>query len=246
MAYKKRTTVAGKAKFVYWYHTARNNSPKRPRKKNENITSEQQRKNNERRACEKIEIIINANFKEDDLYMTLTHGSDRKEPTPQEAKIIIKKYLDGLRYLYEKNGFKLKYIGTTEHVKGRMHHHLLINNVGISNKLIKKSWGFGFIKIQLFAGEPEDAERVAAYFIKESNNTFNTTERVHGRRYISSRKLIHPKPKLETVSASTWREEVKPSKGYYISVDKRGETADGYPYRFCRMIKIPCDEKLLL
>jgi len=244
MAYKKKTIIAGRVKNVYYCHTARNNSSKRPKQKNQNPTPEQQKKNDERRAYEKIDLLINANFKADDLYITLTYNNNQKEPTPAEAKVIIRKYLDRLRYLYEKKGLKIKYIGTTEHVKGRMHHHLLINKInGIGSKQVKKLWDFGFVTVKLYIGEPEDAERLAAYFVKESNNTFNTDKRVHGRRYISSRSLIIPEPKIETVSASTWREEVKPSKGYYIVLDRKGETAGGYPYRFVRMIKIPgCDE----
>lgn len=238
MPYKKKTTIAGKVKQIYYCHSLRNSSPKRPKQQNHNPTPEQQKKNDERRACEKLDLIINANFKIDDLYMTITYGSDKKIPSPKESKENIRQFLDKMRYLYQKMGFKFKYIGTTEHVKGRMHHHLLINNVGISSNKIKKLWFFGFVTVKLYGGEPEDAERLASYFIKESNNTFNTDQRVHGRRYISSRNLIIPKPQVDTVSASTWREEIKPSKGYYIVIDEKGYTETGYPYRFCRMIKI--------
>lgn len=243
MSYKRKTTLAGKVKNVVWYHTYQHTSPKRPRSKNQNITTEQQAKINERNACEKIDLIINENFMADDLYITYTYGAGEKTPTPEEAKVFFSKNLDRLRYLYKKNNFKLKYIGTTEHVKGRMHHHLLINNVGIGIKEIKKIWEFGFVTVKLYAGEPEDAERIAAYFIKESKNTFNTDQKVHGRRYISSRNLVIPEPKIENVPASTWREEIKP-KGYYIVTERRGYTESGYPYRFVRMIKIPVyDEK---
>lgn len=242
MSYKKKTIIAGKVKEVTYCHAARNSSTKRPRRKNENVTSEQQRKGNERRSYKTLYLLMNANFKEDDLYLTLTYNKNKEEPTPENAKKELDKLLKKLRYRYKKLGFAFKYIGITECKKKRIHHHLLINNIGISISNIKKLWNFGFVKMQIFAGEPEDCERLANYFVKESNNTFNTEDKVHGLRWISSKNLIHPVPKVETVPASTWRENIKPSKGYYIAIDIKGQTEQGYPYRFCRMIKIPGTE----
>lgn len=243
MSYREKTTIAGKIKDITKYHTFRNNSSKRPRNKNINTTADSQAKNNERRAFEKLYYVISANFHEDDLYLTCTYGKEREEPTPSEAKGILSKYIDKLRTQCKKAGTVLKYIAITEYKKGRIHHHLLINNIGMSIKNIKEFWKLGFMKIQVFAGEPEDCERLASYFIKESNNTFNTVDKVHGLRWTSSKNLTHPAPVIKVVPASSWREEIKPSKGYYIAIDKRGYTVDGYPYRFCRMIKIPNNDK---
>jgi len=239
MSYREKTITAGKVKDVIKYHTARNSSHKRPRSKNMNTTSELQQKGNERRSFDNLYYDMSANFKADDLYLTCTYGKHMEEPQPKEAKVFFTKYIDKLRYQYKKVGAVLKYIGVTEHKKGRIHHHLLINNADLGIKLIKKFWKFGFTKIQLFGGEPEDCERLTNYFIKESKNTFNTEDKVHGRRWISSNNLIHPEPKIKVVHASSWQEEPKPLKGYYIAVVKRGHTEHHYPYLFYRMIKIP-------
>ncbi|GMB00409.1 hypothetical protein [Pelosinus sp. IPA-1] len=241
MSYREKITTAGKIKDVIKYHTSRNTSSKRPRNKNMNPTSELQKKGNERRSYESLYYDMSENFKEDDLYLTCTYGKNMEEPQPKEAKSLFKKAIDKLRYQYKKVGAVLKYIGVTEHKKGRIHHHLLINNVQLGIKAIKKVWNLGFTKIQLFGGEPEDCERLANYFIKESKNTFNTEDKVHGRRWISSNNLVHPDktPKIRTVHASSWKEEPKPIKGYYIAEVKRGHTEHNYPYLFYRMIKIP-------
>jgi len=239
MSYKKKTIKAGKVIDTTDYHTVRNSSTKRPRRENQNPTPAIQAKSNERRAYEKLYYVINANFHEDDLYLTCTYGKEMEEPKPKEAKKFLSKYLDKLRGLWKKAGAVLKYIAVTEHKKGRIHHHILINNIGLSVKHIKKFWQLGFTKIQTFIGEPEDCERLASYFIKESNNTFNTDDKVHGLRWTSSKNLIHPVPEIKTVHASSWREEPKPIKGYYIAFVKRGFTKNDYPYRHYRMIKIP-------
>lgn len=238
MPYVKSTVTAGKVKEVTHYHTIKHNSPKRPRSKNQNKTSESQAKSNERRSYEKLYFEISANFQEDDFYLTCTYGKEMEEPKPEEAKKYLSKFLDKLRGLWKKAGAALKYITVTEHKKSRIHHHILINSAGISIKHIKKFWTLGFIKIQIFAGEAEDCERLASYFIKESDNAFNDNGKVHGLRWNSSKNLIHPVPEKKIVHASSWREEPKPVKGYYIAFVKRGFTESGYPYLHYRMIKI--------
>lgn len=239
MSYKKKTMKAGKVIDTTKYHTVRNNSTKRPRRENQNPTPAPQAKCNERRAYEKLYYLISANFNADDLYLTCTYGKEMEEPKPEEAKKHLSKYLDKLRCLWKKAGAVLKYIAVTEYKKGRIHHHILINNIGLSVKYVKKYWDLGFMKMQTFIGEPEDCERLASYFIKESNNTFNTDDKVHGLRWTSSKNLIHPVPEIKTVSASSWLKEPKPIKGYYIAFIKRGTTESNYPYLFYRMIKIP-------
>lgn len=243
MPYIESTVNAGKIREVTKYHTRRYESPKRPRGKNEHTTTIQQAKINERSALRKLYLLINANFKPNDLYLTLTY--EKNIPTPEEAKGNLSKFLRKLRDKYKKLGGVLKYIGITEHHKRRIHHHLLINKIGIGISHIKKFWQFGFSKVQLFTGEPEDADRLANYFIKESNNAFNTDDKVHGVRWVASKNLIHPIPdqvEKKVVHASSWREEPKPPKGYYVAFVHRGFTEQQYPYQFYRLVKIDPDE----
>ncbi|MEN6387227.1 MAG: hypothetical protein ABFD79_18765 [Phycisphaerales bacterium] len=238
MPYIESTITAGKVKDITKYHTAKYKSPKRPKAENQNTTPERQAKTNERYSQKKLDLLINANFSENDLYLTLTYGNQKEEPEPKEAKKYLEKYIRKIRTLYKKMGVTLKYIAITEHKKRRIHHHLLINQIGIGINHIKKFWEHGFSKIQLYAGEPEDAERIANYFIKESGNAFNEDEKVHGLRWNSSKNLIHPLPVKKVVHASSWREIPKPPKGYYIAYVRQGFTESGYPYQHCRMIKI--------
>ena len=242
MPYIEETITAGKVKEVTKYHTFKYKPPKNPRGKHSNPTPEKQAKGNERRAEKTLRILLNENFKENDLYLTLTYEKDTPDST--EAKKNLTKFLRKLRDLYKKMGIKLKYIGVTEYQKKRIHHHILINHaIGVGKGIIKKFWEVGFSKVDLFGGEPADCERLASYFIKETSKTFNTNEKVHGLRWIGSKNLIHPVPEKRVVSAGSWREQPKPVKGYYVEIVKSGINQYDYPYQFYRLIKIDGYEK---
>jgi len=231
MSYKKRTITAGKVKETTLYHTSKCQSPKRPRIENENTKKELNDKKNKKRACKRLYLLMNANFITGDLYLTLTYEI---EPTPEEAKKSIERFFDRLRSRYKKLELPIKYIAMTE--GKRIHHHILINNIGLGVKEFKKIWKLGFINMQIFMGEPEDCERLANYFMKKGTKG---EEKIWSQNWSSSRSLIRPVPEIDEVAAGTWREDPKPIKGYYIDVIQRGHTEHNYPYLFYRMIKIP-------
>jgi len=240
--YIEKTITAGKTKEITKYHTFRCQSPKRPRGKNIETTVELKRKINERNAETKLRILLNANFKENDLYLTLTYRSC--VPDQARAKNNLVKFIRKLRDLYKKSGVLLKYIAVTEYSNKRIHHHLLINKmVGIGKRDIEKVWGFGFQKVELFGGDPGDCQRLASYFIKESNSNFKTDESVHRLRWIASKNLIRPVPIVREVSACSWGEDPKPIKGYYIDEVIKGFDLYEYQYQFYRLIKINDDSK---
>lgn len=246
MAYLRSRIKAGDIIDTHNYHTARYKSEKRPREKNKSPTPASQKKTNENNSLKTLIYLIRENFKTDDLYLTLTYDKNTKTFTPANLKENVKKFLRNVRGLYKKHKGVLKYILMTEFEKCRPHHHILINNIGLSTKLIKKIWGNGFVTVKLFGGEIDDCERLANYFVKESNNTFNTKEKVHGLRWVPSKNLKHPEPVKKVVPASSWREDPKPIKGYYIAFVKRGWTESNYysyPYMSYRMIKMPDGEE---
>jgi hypothetical protein len=239
MPYIREKIKAGKQKEVKVYHAYKYQSKKASRSKNVEITAEEMAKINTYNAERKLRILLNANFKEDDLYLTLTY----KEETPDaaEAKSCLAKFTRKLRNFYKKIGSMLKYIAVTEYKKKRIHHHMLINAKSkVKKSDIVKFWQHGFVKVEFFGGEPDDCLKLASYFIKETNNTFNTDEKVHGLRWIGSKNLIHPVPEVKIVKADSWRDDPKADKGYYIDISsiKTWRTNDGYMCQFYRMIKL--------
>lgn len=96
---------------------------KRIRKK---PTRKMQEKLNWRHAAEKLTRILNTNFTEEDLSLTLTF---RENPIDDEAaKKAIQKFLRKIRYRFRKLERELKYIWQLEKSKkGRYHIHMVLS-----------------------------------------------------------------------------------------------------------------------
>ena len=62
---------------------------------------------------------------------------------------------------------------------------------------------------------------------------------------MASKNLKKPEIKVETLKASTWRDTITAPKGYYVETDSIVDSvsAEGYPYRFYRLIRIEEEKK---
>ena len=124
--YYKTTITAGATVEVYKYFRKRERKGQRGKKVRP--TPAEMEKINQRNAERRLRLKINANFGEDDLFVTLTYRKEER-PEPEEAKKQIKKFLDSLRKEYKTWGADLKYINVTEYRNKAIHHHILINHV---------------------------------------------------------------------------------------------------------------------
>ena len=125
--------------------------------------------------------------------------------------------------------------------KRRIHFHLLINReIDLYTEDIEKLWTSGMHKLVLYRGQAEDAIRLASYFVKEKRSCYYEKNEVFKRRYTSSKNLIKPQVKVETLKSNNWSNYIEPPKGYYVETDSivNGVSLEGYPYRFYRLIKI--------
>lgn len=216
--YYKETTKAGKTIEVYKYFR------KRDRKGGRGIktkpTAEEMEKINQYNAERKLRLKINANFREDDLFITLTYRREER-PTPEEAKKQIKKFLDNLRKEYKKAGSELKYINVTEYKNKAIHHHVLINHIAEEDagKIVRTLWRFGRPDFK-YLDDTGQYKDLAEYLIKETSQTFKENDGGHKQRYSCSRNLITPEPKTEIIKRATkWSNNPKSVKGYYIDAD---------------------------
>ena len=100
-----------------------------------------------------------------------------------------------MRYHYKKYEQELKYIQTTERENKRLHHHIIINGIDeLPIQIIQDSiWKNGFARATPLESDGFYRD-LANYLIKETEKTFNTVERVFGKRYTSSRNLRLPEP----------------------------------------------------
>ena len=172
------------------------NKKDRRRNPRKTVTTEKQREINRRMTEKKLLMLLQLYFGVCGLHLVLSY---KNEPESKErARKEIENFLRRLRYWYSKYGYELKYIQVTEYENKRLHHHLIINGIKeISVSDIQdKIWKNGFVRCTPFEKDGYYNE-LAAYLIKDTSKTFNTTERVFGKRYTSSRNLQLPEPTEE-------------------------------------------------
>lgn len=240
MGYFKTSIKAGATIEVQKSYTKRIGAPERGGR--EKPTPEEIEKVNQANAERNLRIKINANFKVDDPFITLTYRKDER-PDPAGAKKNIKKLIDGLRKEYKKAGEELKYINVTEYQNKAIHHHLLINDIeGIDvSKAVRRLWPFGRPDFK-YLDDTGQYKDLAAYLIKETSKTFKEHDDGHRQRYSCSRNLIMPSPKTEIIKKATrWAADPRPKKGYYIDQDTVYNGVDpftGRQYQRYTMVKI--------
>ncbi len=237
--YLKRTVTAGEVVEITKYHTSRYKPPFQTRRGSTKKTNEQQWKINEKNSIDGLRLLILNNFKQEDIRLDLTYAGE--EPDEKEATRRINNFLTKLRRHYHKEGQNLKWVLTTELDGHRIHHHLLVNNIGWGRSEYNELWPWAnmtYKSFRYYDGAADDAARVATYFVKETRKTFVQKDRLQKSRYRASRNLKKPKIEKEVIQSKTWREPKAP-KGYYIEKPIiYGNTAFGYPYMFYRLIKL--------
>lgn len=165
-------------------------------------TSEAQQKLNTINSKKRLVRLINTNFVQGDLYITLTYAD---LPTEEEAKKELAKFMRRLRVHRQKSRLcELKYISITEADEKRVHHHILINAMSMDE--VEKLWAHGRITISRLDPDYE-YEWLARYLAKE--------DKPGGKRWNQSRNLTKPIEKVKEVKRIVL-EEPKPPKGYKL------------------------------
>ncbi len=214
MPYIKRTTTAGENIFIYKCFSSRYGK-KVPRGKKCGTTPPKQKEVNRRIQADKKMWVFLENFQKGDYWITLTYRREERPNDLETASSDIEKLLHKLARKLKAKGTRLEYMRLTERGElGGVHHHLIIKNnfdIGLLNGL----WDKG--KIEIDRVYSENPIKLAEYFAKGRKAGSE-------KKYSQSRKLIIPVPKVEVMTASKWRKEVKPPKGYEIY----GEPFNGY------------------
>lgn len=236
--YVKRTTKIGNYIEEKKYYTPRYPGQHIPRRGNYSETTEEQWKVNERNSIEKLRLLILGNFGRDDIWLGLTH--EGAAPDLKEAKRDFDNFVTRLRRAYRARGHELKWVASMESDGHRVHHHMLLNNIGLTRKDLERIWGLGKIPrraCQPYDGGTEDAKNVAHYLVKESRDTYNQAGSLQKQRWRASRNLERPVVKKQVIHSKSWKEQPRPKKGYYIESVQNGYDTAGRPFQFYRMVK---------
>ena len=194
---------------------------------------------NQRNSLRSLEIKVHDNFKPGDHWLVLSYEGE--EPSKAEAKKEIKRFLDKLRRKRKAAGRLFKWILVTEYENKRIHHHLLINNVGDFDELFGL-WGNGLIR-NTPLDDSGDWRQLCEYMHKETAKTFRDVDSPSRLRYSCSRNLSMPNVYREEISAADILDEPQAEKGYYIVSDSifRGENPfTGKPY--VEYVMLPLDK----
>lgn len=242
MPYLKKTCVLPYRIEVEKVHSSRYGSRGMKYAPKKKATAEEMQLVNERNRIKKLYRKIAANFDFGDYHMQLTYRpSDR--PSAEAARECLKDFLKQMRREFKKRGQELKYIVTTEYQTTAIHHHLVINEIGETAKLAAKCWKYGKVFFSVVY-ENGEVMNLAAYLIKETQNSFRDPENPSKLSYSCSRNLINPKEKVEVVKADTWMEIPVPPAGYWIrkdSIVSGFSKITGYPYQYYTCVKYDAD-----
>lgn len=193
--YRQKTIIAGPlvAQAIYPMATGSRGAVRSGRKK---LSSDAQRRMNLKYAWQKLELLIAANFKRGDLWITLTYDDAHLPASRKEAAARVQAFFDRLRKLRRRKGRDLRYLYCTEHKHGdgRWHHHVLIDRTGKDFADVLAAWGQGAVDIRTVRiTKTKHFESLARYMCKEAR------DKVGHRLWSGSRNLRRPEICTETV-----------------------------------------------
>ena len=170
MAKRLKIVTAGRLVMAVLYSTPTPRSTPEERAALREISSAAQMALNNRRAWQKLELLLAANFGRRDLVIELTYDDAHLPPSKAEAIKLLRKFLSWLRAHRKARGQELRYVYVTEQLSaegGRLHHHLVINGTGADLEVLKSLWPYGNVKMEQL-DDWQGYEALAKYLTKEA------------------------------------------------------------------------------
>ena len=198
MGYRTRTIKAGPRLEVEIFPIFGRETTGRARKAKQNLTPEAVQRNNEERSKRKLIQLIDANFDERDIHLTLTYLGT--PPKYEQAQTDVKNFLRAVKRKREKAGLEpLKYIytieGNDDGTRERIHVHMVMNG-GIDREELEAIWGKGYANADHLQPNENGLEALARYITKQQKNR---------RKWARSRNLKKPKQRTSDTKVSNAR-----------------------------------------
>lgn len=231
MAKERRKIIqAGKLWMAVQYTAIHTQNQTARREARQMISTPAREALNAKLSWQKLMLILAANFKSDDLVVTLTYRDESLPIHREAADKRLDYFIRLLRADRKPRGQLLVYVRTTEgyHSAGRLHHHFIVNSTGIDYEVIKELWNRNGDNVEFDRFGVDGAERWAKYLTKEP--------REQGRRYVGdrtwrcSRNMKRPESYYELVSAD---DRLMPPPGAFVTDKTECENAYG---RFCHIM----------
>lgn len=177
---RRKIIIAGSLWMAVQY-TAIGGSSGQKRETRSRISSSAREAINARTSWQKLMMVLAANFRKDDLVVTLTYRDKDLPRTREQANKCLKYFMSMLRAERRRLGLPLVAAKTTEgyHSGGRLHHHLILNATGQDFDMIRRLWRKYGDNVDFEQFGRDGPERWAKYLTKEP--------REQGRRYVGDR-----------------------------------------------------------
>ena len=242
----------GKVIEVEEFHHAQYGGPGKKRSKKKERTKEEIEKINQYNKTKRCRHRIIEYFDKNDLFVTLSYEIEKRPEDMKGAIRDFQKTMREVRNIYKRSGRELFWIRNIERgTKGAWHIHLIINQIGNTEHIIREAWKKGGVYIESMKTSKyytEDYKRLAAYMTKNEKTKETKKDgqeskpRLKEASYSISRNMPLPEPKERLMCR--WQKEPKPKKGYYIAEMHEGiNPVTGYLYRRYTMLQIQKPQK---
>lgn len=160
----------------------------RKRKRDNSIA---QRDLNDRNARKTLERLINTNFGEGDLWITLTYDGEHLPETMDEATRNVRRYMQRVNYQRKKRGLNpARYVYVTEHSeenKVRWHHHIVMDGE-MDRDTVESCWKIrSRNQVRKVVPDDDGLTGMAQYITKD-----RLKRKKHERRWNCSKNLKQP------------------------------------------------------
>lgn len=194
----------------------------------ENLSTEKMVEYNCMAAKRRCARMVNANFKEGDLFLTLTF---RERVDIKTALRLFRNFIERLKRLRKRKGYaELKYLYVVERKNKREHVHLLINKMDLTMKELSEVWGLGRVMVSIL--EPGGDYTGLAFYITKENY------KEYGKRWSGSRNLEKPKVKVTLVSEEKKTKRLRVPKNYKVIEEVQYYSEITGHTRYVRAVKI--------
>jgi len=199
MGYRRRTTIAGPRLDVEIFPAFGRDDLSRARAAKQNTTPQKQKRLNEIRATRHLAQLLDTNFGEKDLHVTLTYRGD--PPDLEQCRKDMRNYIGKLKRYRNRAGMDpLRYIWVLEggwesdgkYGRQRLHIHMITNG-GMSREDMEAIWERGYANVDRLQPNEKGLEELAKYISKQRDK---------GRRWCASRNLKQPKVRKTDAHAS--------------------------------------------
>lgn len=238
MPYIKEICKAGKTIEINKYYSFRWHTKGEKRENKADESSEAQKRVNQRQAETKLRRLLNNNFEDGDLLITLDFFRENLPRGSDEMQLHMSKAMRKLKALMHKDGEALKYVYVKEvGRKSSRHIHAVINKTKM--EYLRKVWPHGGIHIQPLYSNGNYGQ-IAAYFIKYAIKTEESEGKLIGKRWYGSRNLKKPKVIKKVITSGKFSREAREVKGYKVLPDSISEGVSeltGFEYFSYMMIR---------